>query len=61
MEVLAGAMHITKDQTISRMADMNFLKVSATVSDTANAAVLVASARARMLNETVVNATPAPP
>jgi 3-oxoacyl-[acyl-carrier protein] reductase len=49
MEVLAGVMHITKDQAISRMADMNFLKVSATVSDSANAAVLVASARARML------------
>jgi 3-oxoacyl-[acyl-carrier protein] reductase len=57
MEVLAGAMQITKDQAIARMADMNFLKVSATVSDTANAAVLVASARARMLTGTVVNAT----
>jgi hypothetical protein len=57
MEVLAGAMHITKDQAIARMADMNFLKVAATVSDTANAAVLVASARARMLTGTVLNAT----
>jgi 3-oxoacyl-[acyl-carrier protein] reductase len=57
MEVLAGAMHITKDQAIARMAEMNFLKVSATVADTANAAVLVASSRARMLTGTVVNAT----
>lgn len=57
MEFLAGQLNITKDQAMAQIAQSNFLKVSATVQDTANAAVLIASDRARMLTGTVVNAT----
>ena len=57
MEFLAGQLHITKDQAVAQIAQSNFLKVPATVRDTANAAVLIASDRARMLTGTVVNAT----
>ena len=57
MGFLAGQLHITKDQAMAQMAQSSFLKVPATVADTANAAVLVASDRARMLTGTVVNAT----
>jgi len=49
MEFLAGQLNITKDQAIAQIAQSNFLKVPATVQDTANAAVLVASDRGRML------------
>src|SRR5262252_8513344 len=57
MDFLAGQLNITKDQAMAQIAQSNFLKVSATVQDTANAAVLIASDRARMLTGTVVNAT----
>ena len=57
MEVVAGQLHITKDQAMAQIAQLNFLKVSATVQDTANAAVLIASDRARLITGTVVNAT----
>jgi hypothetical protein len=57
MEFLAGQLHITKDQATAQIAQSSFLKVPATVQDTANAAVLIASDRARMLTATVVNAT----
>jgi NAD(P)-dependent dehydrogenase (short-subunit alcohol dehydrogenase family) len=57
MEFLAGQLNITKDQAMAQIAQSNFLKVPATVADTANAAVLIASDRARMLTGTVVNAT----
>jgi len=57
MDLLAGQLNITKDQAIAHMAQLNFLKVPATVQDTANAAVLVASDRGRMLTGTLVNAT----
>jgi NAD(P)-dependent dehydrogenase (short-subunit alcohol dehydrogenase family) len=57
MTFLAGQVHSTKDQAIAQIAQSNFLKVPATVQDTANAAVLMASDRARMLTGTVVNAT----
>src|SRR5262249_53763277 len=49
MEILAGRLNITKDQAMAQLAQANFLKVPATVQDTANAAVLIASDRARML------------
>ena len=42
---------------MTQIAMSNFLKVPATVQDMANAAVLIASDRARMLTGTVVNAT----
>ena len=57
MDALAGWANVTKDQAIAQIANSNFLKTTATVSDTANAAVLIASDRARMLTGTVVNAT----
>jgi len=56
-ELIAGQRNITKDQAMAQIAQYNFLKVPATVQDTANAAVLIASDRARMLTGTVVNAT----
>jgi len=57
LDVLAAQMNATKDQMIARMASLNFLKVPASISDTAKTAVLVASNRARMLTGTVVNST----
>jgi len=57
MDFLAGQLNITKDQAMAQIAQSNFLRVPATVQDTANAAVLIASDRARMLTGTVVNAT----
>ena len=56
-EILAGKMKITKEQAMAQIGQLNFLKVPATVQDTANAAVLVASDRARMITGTVVNAS----
>jgi len=60
-EIVAGRLNITKDQAIAqwraRIAESNFLRTTATVRDTANAAVLIASDRARMLTGTVMNAT----
>jgi len=57
VQLIAGKLNITKDQAMAQIAQSNFLKVPATVQDTANAAVLIASDRARMLTGTVVNAT----
>ena len=57
MDVVARRMNITKEQAIGHVALSNFLKVPATVQDTANAAVLIASDRARMMTATVVNAS----
>jgi len=54
---LADQLNITKEQAIEGIAQSSFMKVPATVADTANAAVLIASDRARMLTGTVVNAT----
>jgi len=57
MGFVAAQFNITKDQAMAQIAQANFLKVTATVQDTANAAVLVASDRARLMTGTVVNAT----
>ena len=57
MAMIAGRFNITMDQAIAQMAQANFLKVPAKVQDTADAAVLIASDRARMVTGTVVNAT----
>src|SRR6516164_5500863 len=57
MGLLAGQFNITRDQAMAQIAQSNFLKVAATVQDTANAAVLMASDQARMMTGTVVNAT----
>jgi NAD(P)-dependent dehydrogenase (short-subunit alcohol dehydrogenase family) len=56
MGFLARQLNIT-DQAMAQIAQFNFLKVPATVQDTANAVVLVASDRARMMTRTVVNTT----
>ena len=55
--MVASQLNIAKDKAIAQIAQQNFLKVPATVQDTANAAVLIASDRARMMTGTVVNAT----
>jgi 3-oxoacyl-[acyl-carrier protein] reductase len=57
MDILSGATNIPKDQLIAGMAGMNFLKVPASVSDTAKVAVLLASDRGRLITGTVVNST----
>lgn len=57
MDFVAGRMNISKEQAIGQIALSNFLKVPATVKDTANAAALIASDRARMMTGTVVNAS----
>jgi 3-oxoacyl-[acyl-carrier protein] reductase len=51
------ALNVPKDHAVAQIASSNFLRTAASVSDTANAAVLVASDRARLLTGTVVNAT----
>jgi NAD(P)-dependent dehydrogenase (short-subunit alcohol dehydrogenase family) len=57
MDFLAGQLNITSEQAMAQIAQSNFLRVSAKVQDTANAAVFIASDHARMLTGTVVNAT----
>jgi NAD(P)-dependent dehydrogenase (short-subunit alcohol dehydrogenase family) len=57
MDALASKMNVTKDQMIARIASQNFLKAPASISDTAKAAVFLASDRARMMTGTVVNST----
>jgi NAD(P)-dependent dehydrogenase (short-subunit alcohol dehydrogenase family) len=57
VDFVAGRRNISKEQAVAGIKDLNFLKVPATVQDTANAAVLIASDRARMMTGTVVNAT----
>lgn len=57
MGFVAGRLNITKEQAIGQVTLGNFLKVPATVQDTANAAVLIASDGARMMTGTVVNAS----
>jgi 3-oxoacyl-[acyl-carrier protein] reductase len=57
MEMMARQRNVPEDQAMGHIAQSNFLKVFATVQDTANAVVLIASDRARMLTGTVFNAT----
>jgi NAD(P)-dependent dehydrogenase (short-subunit alcohol dehydrogenase family) len=59
VDALASRMNVPRDQVIARLASLNFLKVPATVADTARAAVFLASDGARMMTGTVVNATAA--
>ena len=56
-DIMAGHLHITEEQVLGQIGQANFLKVAATVQDTANVAVLIASDRARMFTGTVVNAS----
>src|SRR6516164_7341180 len=57
MDFLTSRLSITKEQATAQIAQSSFLKIPATIQDTANAAVLIASDRARMQTGTVVNAT----
>jgi NAD(P)-dependent dehydrogenase (short-subunit alcohol dehydrogenase family) len=57
MDLLVGALNITKDQAIAQIEDSNFLKRTAGVVDTAKAAVFLVSDSARMMTGTVTNAT----
>jgi hypothetical protein len=57
MDFVASRMNITREQAIGQVTLSNFLKTLATVKDTANAAVLIASDHARMMTGTVVNAS----
>lgn len=57
VEALAGKMKVPIDQMMANIASLNFLKVPATVSDTAKAAAFLASDRARMITGTVLNST----
>jgi hypothetical protein len=57
MELVTSQLNITQDQSKAGFEQSNFLRTLATVQDTANAAVLIASDRARMMTGTVVNAT----
>jgi NAD(P)-dependent dehydrogenase (short-subunit alcohol dehydrogenase family) len=57
VDLLAGQLGVTRDQMIARLASLNFLKVAASVADTARAVAFLASERARLLTGTVVNST----
>ena len=54
---IAAGTNSTTDQVFGSLADSTMLKVSPKTEDTANAAVLLASDRARMMTGTVHNAT----
>jgi NAD(P)-dependent dehydrogenase (short-subunit alcohol dehydrogenase family) len=54
---IAAGMKTTKDEVFASLADATMLKVSPRTEDTASAAVLLASDRARMMTGTVHNAT----
>jgi NAD(P)-dependent dehydrogenase (short-subunit alcohol dehydrogenase family) len=53
----ARAMNVAEDQMSAMLANMNFLKTPAKVSDTSRAAALIASDRFRLLTGTVVNSS----
>jgi NAD(P)-dependent dehydrogenase (short-subunit alcohol dehydrogenase family) len=57
MDILSSKMNVPKEQMIARIANLNFLKAPASISDTAKAAAFLASDRARMMTGTVVNST----
>ena len=56
-QMIGSKASATKEQMIARFASFNFLKVPASIFDTAKAAVFLASDRARMMTGTVVNST----
>ena len=56
-DVISRMMNITSDQAMARLAEGTMLKVSPLTSDTAKAAVFLASDRARMLTGTVLNSS----
>jgi NAD(P)-dependent dehydrogenase (short-subunit alcohol dehydrogenase family) len=54
---IAVMMNITTDQALASLADSTLLKVSPRTTDTASAAVFLASDRARMMTGTVLNSS----
>src|SRR5262245_8484538 len=54
LDLVVRQANVTKEHAIAGMAGLDFLKVPASVTDTAKAAVLIASGRARMLTRTVL-------
>ena len=57
VELLSARMKVPKEQIVAQIANLNFLRVPAKVSDTANAAAFLVSDRARMFTGTVVNSS----
>jgi NAD(P)-dependent dehydrogenase (short-subunit alcohol dehydrogenase family) len=57
MDAVVSQAGITREQAFGGLAQLNFLKTSARVADTAREAVLIASDYARMMTGTVVNFT----
>ena len=57
IEALVSRMSVTKEQMMAQMANLNLLKIPASVVDTAKAAAFLASDRARMMTGTVVNSS----
>jgi NAD(P)-dependent dehydrogenase (short-subunit alcohol dehydrogenase family) len=57
MDMLAAKTGASKEQLMAGIAGLNFLKVPASVADTAKAAAFLASDRARLFTGTVVNST----
>jgi len=57
VDALSLRMNAPKDEMLKRVARLNFLKVPASIVDTARAAAFLASDRARMMTATVVNST----
>jgi len=56
-DVIGKMMNITSDQAAASLAESTMLKVSPRTSDTAKAAVFLASDRARMMTGTVLNSS----
>jgi len=57
IELLSAGMKVPRDQMVAQIANLNFLRVPAKVSDTAKAAAFLVSDRARMFTGTVVNSS----
>jgi 3-oxoacyl-[acyl-carrier protein] reductase len=57
MDILASKTNATKDQMIASIASLNFLKVPASICDTAKGVAFLASDRARMMTGAVINAS----
>jgi NAD(P)-dependent dehydrogenase (short-subunit alcohol dehydrogenase family) len=57
VELLSTRMQVPRNQMVTQIANLNFLRVPAKVSDTAKAAAFLVSDRARMFTGTVVNSS----
>jgi NAD(P)-dependent dehydrogenase (short-subunit alcohol dehydrogenase family) len=57
VDMMASKMNASKEQMVARIASYNFLKVPASIHDTAKAIAFLASDRARMMTATVVNSS----